>query len=81
MSIGIAIRKEAAAKHDIYIQKFNLEERVSFELKCPDCDVVYVVYCEPGLKEDSARKDFTDEIWNGHPRHGEVIAIGGEAVA
>lgn len=81
MSVGIAIRKEAIVTHDVYIQHFKREGRLSFELKCSLCGIVYIVYCEPGVKEHSARGDFEKRIWNEHPRHSEVISIGGKAVA
>lgn len=76
MGLGVAIRRETLALHGNYVQSYTRGGRSSFVLQCPICDVVYVVYCEPGVKEDSARRDFADEISKAHPRHGEVIAIG-----
>ena len=80
-TIGIAIRKEALAVHENYVRHYRSEGRGPFEVNCPLCEVVYVVYCQPGTKERSAREDFEEKIWNEHPRHAEVIAMGGEAVA
>lgn len=79
MSSGIAIRREALAVHENYVRYYERQGRLSFELKCALCEVVYVVYCEPGIKERSAREEFEEKIWNEHPSHGRVIAIGGRS--
>ena len=81
MSSGIAIRREALAVHENYVRYYERHGRLSFALKYPLCEVVYVVYCEPGIKKRSAREKFEGKIWNEHPHHSEVIAVGGEAVA
>jgi len=80
LGIGIAIRKETLELHKPYVHRLEEEQRLSFESKCPLCEAAYVVYCDPGVKEQSAREEFDGKIWNEHPRHSEVIAIG-EAAA
>lgn len=81
MSIGIAIRKEALAIHQNFTRAYERQRYSRFELKCELCDVSYVVYCEPGIRETSARQEFLERIWSEHPHHSEVTAVGGDAVA